>query len=279
MALGRVDRADVVQHLRQVKLDVRDLQLVAFDGGHVQHVVDDAQQHPRRGGDLIQTAVHPFGRIVMLLGDLRQADDGVHGRAYLVAHARQKLALCDACAVSLHHCLRELTVGFLQLELAAVAHDDDTYQQPEAQRRKHGGQQYLRAELVKEVRGRVLIRRGEGVRYQAAGDGGLIDAGKAFVEDGQERRVAIAPQRQRGMLRHDLQRQRRQTVILRLLQKQADDVRVLYENIGVSGRDGIEAFVIVGVENKLQIGIVALQPLAQRLKRGWHRRTQAVAQV
>ena len=72
---------------------VRDEQFAALNLGHVEHVVDEAEQMARRLGYFAQTVLHS-GRIVQPAhGNGGHADNGVHGRADFVRHMREKIAL------------------------------------------------------------------------------------------------------------------------------------------------------------------------------------------
>ena len=66
-----------------------DVELAGLDLGEVEDVVDDRQQ---RGAGVVHLAdvVALLRRQRGLEGEVRQADDGVHGRADLVAHVRQE---------------------------------------------------------------------------------------------------------------------------------------------------------------------------------------------
>ena len=90
--LLRQQIGQVVQHRCDREVDVLQGQLVGLDLGEVQDVVDDAQQVVRGLLDLLQVV-----RLALVLraaqGQVRHADDGVHGRADLMAHVGQEVAL------------------------------------------------------------------------------------------------------------------------------------------------------------------------------------------
>mmetsp|Transcript_18214 Transcript_18214/g.43670 ORF Transcript_18214/g.43670 Transcript_18214/m.43670 type:complete len:579 (-) Transcript_18214:81-1817(-) len=83
---------DVVQHFVDRELNPLELHLAGLDLGEVEHVVDDAQQMLGRIGDLLQPLLlHRLDGVA--LGQVGQADDGVHRRADLVAHVGEEGAL------------------------------------------------------------------------------------------------------------------------------------------------------------------------------------------
>ena len=85
---------DVVQQCAQVEVQRLQLELARLDLGEVEDVVDDRQQR-------LAARAHGLGVAPLLLVQLGvqqqpgHADDAVHGRADLVAHVGQELALGD----------------------------------------------------------------------------------------------------------------------------------------------------------------------------------------
>mmetsp|Transcript_96387 Transcript_96387/g.267836 ORF Transcript_96387/g.267836 Transcript_96387/m.267836 type:complete len:597 (+) Transcript_96387:999-2789(+) len=80
---------DVVQHFVDRELNPLELHLAGLDLGEVEHVVDDAQQMLGRIGDLLQPLLlHRLDGVA--LGQVGQADDGVHRRADLMADGGQE---------------------------------------------------------------------------------------------------------------------------------------------------------------------------------------------
>ena len=75
-------------HLRLV-----DGHLAAFDAAHVEHVVDQRQQVLARDRDPVQVVAHPLGVVRMACRQRREAHDGVHGRADVVAHVVEERGL------------------------------------------------------------------------------------------------------------------------------------------------------------------------------------------
>ena len=70
--------------------------LAAFNAAHVQNVVDDAQQQPPGVFQLVQV-VCQFVRLPKLVFHQRgNADDGVHGRADVMAHIGKEIGFCLA---------------------------------------------------------------------------------------------------------------------------------------------------------------------------------------
>jgi len=76
----------------EIKVDRLEVELAGLDLGDVQDVVDDEQQVVGRVPDGLQV-VALLALEAGLQGYLGHADDGVHGRADLVAHLGQELAL------------------------------------------------------------------------------------------------------------------------------------------------------------------------------------------
>ncbi len=92
MGLNGQKARDVLEGIAQVDVERFQLQLAGFDFREVQNVIDDGQQ---RGA-----AVADGLRVIALQGvepgieqQLGHAEHAVHGRANLVAHVGQELAL------------------------------------------------------------------------------------------------------------------------------------------------------------------------------------------
>lgn len=69
------------------------LQLALLDLGRVQHLIDQVQQLPGGGGYLVQTVQGLFRLVQAVPGQVRKADDSVHGGAHVMAHAGEEVAL------------------------------------------------------------------------------------------------------------------------------------------------------------------------------------------
>ena len=69
-----------------------------LDASHLQHVVDDAQQH-RAGRLNLPEVVLPSPRVLLMLSQqVREPDDGIHGRTYVMAHVEEETRLgCIGC--------------------------------------------------------------------------------------------------------------------------------------------------------------------------------------
>ncbi|OPZ57101.1 MAG: hypothetical protein BWY87_01697 [Deltaproteobacteria bacterium ADurb.Bin510] len=102
LLLGAVahDVLDLAQEPGQVEVEVLERHPAGLDLGEVQDVVDDGQQglaaRLEHGGQALLAAVK-----LRVPQDLDDADHAVHGRADLVAHVGQKLALGHAGALGL----------------------------------------------------------------------------------------------------------------------------------------------------------------------------------
>jgi hypothetical protein len=92
---------EVVEQRAQVEIEYFEGELARLDLGEIQDVVDQGQQGFSAGED-------GLGVAALLVGKLRvqqergHPDDTVHGRANLVAHIGQELALCSARPFGLH---------------------------------------------------------------------------------------------------------------------------------------------------------------------------------
>src|SRR5205823_49622 len=96
-----------LENLAEIEGQILERDLADVDLRKVQQVVDDLQQHARRGTDGLGEA--RLGRGEWRAGEeLRHADHAVHGRAQLVAHAIEEVALRP-------HGLRELAVALGEL--------------------------------------------------------------------------------------------------------------------------------------------------------------------
>ena len=84
--------ADVVDDAFQLKVGEFELQFAGLDLREVKNVVDDVQQMVSGIGDLAELSVLLWV-VHTALQQVREADDGVHRGANLMAHVGQKLAL------------------------------------------------------------------------------------------------------------------------------------------------------------------------------------------
>ena len=108
----------VIEQGVQVEVNGLHIQLAGFDLGQIQHVVEQGQQRLRIAVCKLQL-LPGFGREVGIAQRERlHADDTGNGRANLVAHHGQELALCAAGCVSgflgLHGLLERLAHALLQ---------------------------------------------------------------------------------------------------------------------------------------------------------------------
>ena len=86
-ALAADHGVDLFQGLGEVKLLLPDHHAPRLDAGHIQDIVDNTQQMMGGRADLFQRLPGLRGKIRIVQGNIVQADDGVHGRTDLVAHA------------------------------------------------------------------------------------------------------------------------------------------------------------------------------------------------
>ena len=106
--------------------------LSALDLRYIQHVVDESEQVLARQVDLVQVFLNLF--LIVRVGKRKgcHADDRVHGRADIVAHARQKFLFCRARMLGLYLrlfcsparrvnlCIDALELGYLFPEHAQI---------------------------------------------------------------------------------------------------------------------------------------------------------------
>ncbi len=85
----------IEQHLQRNHI-VIERHLSAFDFGHIEHIVDQAEQMIARQLDLLETMTDPVLVRAVRQADMRHPDDRVHRRADIVRHIGQKLAFCPA---------------------------------------------------------------------------------------------------------------------------------------------------------------------------------------
>ena len=84
--LGANNGQQVMKQIAQRKLFRGDLHPAGIDAGHIQHVVDQAEKMSTGGFDFVQRVDHPRLFVNVLLGQRGHANDGVHGRADIMAH-------------------------------------------------------------------------------------------------------------------------------------------------------------------------------------------------
>ena len=83
---------DVPDKSTRVEVDRVELELAGLHLGEVEQVVDDAEQRVGRGPDNLEILAL-IGVEIRLQGQLRHAEDGVHGGTDLMADVGQELAL------------------------------------------------------------------------------------------------------------------------------------------------------------------------------------------
>ena len=105
-ALAADDGVDLLEIVGERELIVLDDHLPRFYAGHVEDVIDDAEQVLCRGADLQQVFFDSVGNIRLVEGNVVQADDGVHGRADLVAHVGEESRLGLAGLLCCCECVR-----------------------------------------------------------------------------------------------------------------------------------------------------------------------------
>ena len=76
--------------LPQVELPVLQLELPVLHAGHLQNVVDEAQEVPARAVDPVQVPRRPLPVLQVPPGQLAGAQNGVQGGAHIVGHAAEK---------------------------------------------------------------------------------------------------------------------------------------------------------------------------------------------
>ena len=88
-----IDTLQLPTSLLHVTGSLLEHHLAAVDACHLQHVVDEREEEAARLLNLHQV-VTAFVRIPQtLLHEMRETDDGIHGRADVVRHTEEEVAL------------------------------------------------------------------------------------------------------------------------------------------------------------------------------------------
>ena len=117
-ALAADNGVHLLQHPGEGELLAFDGHAARLDPAHVQNIVDDAQQVIGGSPDPGQVLLHLFAGGRFVHGNVVQADDGVHGRADLMAHIGQEGGLCLAGLLRRGQRLRQRVIlrhGFAHL--------------------------------------------------------------------------------------------------------------------------------------------------------------------
>ena len=91
--LGVDDGQELFDGVGKLELLVCEPDGARFNLGHVEDLVDEAEQVMARRGDVGEAFAHALGVVGMHARDGREAHDGVHGRAYVMAHGIEEVAL------------------------------------------------------------------------------------------------------------------------------------------------------------------------------------------
>ena len=67
--------------------------LTAFDARHLQHVVDEGEEEAVGRLKFIEVLQNGFGVVDVLADDIREANDGIHRRTDIMAHAEEEIGL------------------------------------------------------------------------------------------------------------------------------------------------------------------------------------------
>ena len=115
--IGLNDGAHVMDDVGQMHRLFINLDLAVLDAAHVQHVVDEGKEMLAGGGDLFQVVQHLLAVVNVGRGQRREADDGVHRRADIVAHVEEELPLGAVCRPLMLQGNLQPAILFLQLGL------------------------------------------------------------------------------------------------------------------------------------------------------------------
>ena len=85
-ALAGDDRIDLFEHLGEGELFLVDDHLARFDAGHIQDVIDDAEQMAGGGVDLAEVFLGFIIYLLIVHGDIVETDDRIHRCADLMRH-------------------------------------------------------------------------------------------------------------------------------------------------------------------------------------------------
>ena len=87
-----------------------DLHLAALNFGHIQYIVYQSQQVAGGCRNLFQTCIY-LGIVTNILpGNRIHADNPIHGRPDLVAHAAEEFTFCTVCSFRRGFCLPQGTL-------------------------------------------------------------------------------------------------------------------------------------------------------------------------
>ena len=96
-----------VHQLRKIKVLLRKIHLAGLDLVHVEDLIDQGKQMTRGVSDLLQAVGHALPVIEMGRRDRSHADNAVHGRTHVMAHAGEEITLRAARSIGRLHRLLE----------------------------------------------------------------------------------------------------------------------------------------------------------------------------
>ena len=102
-----IGQRHLVQHLPQIKRARLQHHVTGLDLGHVEHVIDHAEQMPATLVDGLGVLTGVFG-LRIVADDLGKAQNAIEGRAQLMRHVGHKIALHAAVCFCLQTCVLAL---------------------------------------------------------------------------------------------------------------------------------------------------------------------------
>ena len=160
------DVDEVLGHIHDGEHNGREGELAAFHLGNVEDVVDECEQVIARELNLMQAVLDDGWVINVALCDGRQSQNRVHGRADIVGHGREEVALGAICRLGLLRRLVHAHVEPIHEGHVAGEQEEQGAGDPDDQEPVDGASmQAARLEVVQD--GPALVRADRRIRYQA----------------------------------------------------------------------------------------------------------------
>ena len=101
------NRAEVMEHIRQMHFLLLDLHHATLDAAHVKHVIDERQEMITGGGDFLQIVLYLILIIQISSRQSGEADDGIHRRTDIMGHIIQETGLRVIRMLRRSQCIRQ----------------------------------------------------------------------------------------------------------------------------------------------------------------------------
>ena len=113
-------RQQAFHNLFQIRMLPEQLNLAALNLAHIKHIINQHVQLMAGGLDFLQCLPDALLIIQAFHGNIRHADNPVHRRAHIMAHAAEEIRLCLTGSFGLRQSLQQMGVGLLQLPLVLL---------------------------------------------------------------------------------------------------------------------------------------------------------------